>query len=178
MRLAASVGPAAATALRDMTVTDLDAVHAIEQQAYGFPWSRGNFTDSLAAGHLARVLLAAPAGRHRGAADSTLLGYCLAMPGVDEMHLLNITVAPEHQGQGHARQMLADLLQACAARAAQALWLEVRDSNQRAQHLYRAAGFEAVGRRRAYYPAGHGQREDALVMRLALKPMGVGHGLD
>ena len=169
---------AAGTALRDMTVADLDEVHAIEQRAYGFPWSRGNFTDSLAASHVARVLLAAGPARRRTPSETALLGYCLAMPGVDEMHLLNITVVPEHPGRGHARQLLADLLQACAVRSAQALWLEVRDSNQRAQHLYQAAGFVAVGRRRGYYPAGHGQREDALVMRLSLKPMGVGDGLD
>ena len=159
---------AAGTALRDMTVADLDEVHAIEQRAYGFPWSRGNFTDSLAASHVARVLLAAGPARRRTPSETALLGYCLAMPGVDEMHLLNITVVPEHQGRGHARQLLADLLQACAVRSAQALWLEVRASNARARQVYARRGFAEVGLRRGYYPAGKATREDAIVMSLPL----------
>ena len=56
------------------------------------------------------------------------------------------------------------------------LWLEVRQSNAPAQRLYRQAGFEDIGLRRGYYPAGVHGREDALVMRLNLS--GRGHGLD
>src|SRR5205814_623755 len=76
-------------ALRVMTVPLLDAVLAIEVQAYTFPWTRGNFVDSLAANYLARVLLAD---------DGELIGYFVAMQGFEEMHLLNLTVAAHHQG--------------------------------------------------------------------------------
>jgi ribosomal-protein-alanine N-acetyltransferase len=71
--------------LLPMTTRQLDAVHAVEAAAYAFPWSRGNFIDSLAAGYPAQVLYGS-----RG----ELLGYFVAMAGVDEMHLLNITVTP------------------------------------------------------------------------------------
>src|SRR6202012_1000124 len=70
--------------LRVMTVGQLDAVLAIEVQAYAFPWTRGNFIDSIAAGYLARVLIGD---------DGDLVGYFIAMPGFEEMHLLNVTVA-------------------------------------------------------------------------------------
>lgn len=141
--------------LRTMTTLDLDAVMAIEVQAYSFPWSRGNFVDSLAAGYRAEVL----AGRSSG-----IVGYFVAMPGVDEMHLLNLTVAPAWQRQGLARRLLDALEERCRDAALPMLWLEVRASNERARQLYRRRGFAEVGLRRGYYPAPQGTREDAVVM--------------
>ena len=90
------------------------------------------------------------------------------MPGVDEVHLLNITVAPEFQRQGWS-QVLLDALQLWArSRNAQWLWLEVRVGNLRAQGVYEACGFRRVGMRKGYYPAEGGIREDAIVMSLPL----------
>lgn len=148
------------TGQRPMTVTDLDQVMAIELQAYPFPWSRGHFTDSLAAGYQADLRVV---GRE-------LLGYCVAMPGVEELHLLNLTVAPAHQGQGHARALLAHLADVARAQKAVQIWLEVRESNERARRLYERWGFESIGLRKGYYPAALGQREHAVVMRWTLDP--------
>ena len=147
--------------LRVMSVGLLDAVLAIEVQAYTFPWTRGNFIDSLAAGYLMRVLQGA---------DGEVLGYFVAMPGFEEMHLLNITVAAAHQGHGHARAMLAQLYALSEPYGATALWLEVRESNARARALYLREGFAEAGRRRDYYPAPLGKREDAVLMTRPLKP--------
>jgi [ribosomal protein S18]-alanine N-acetyltransferase len=141
--------------LRVMTVAQLDAVLAIEVQAYAFPWTRGNFIDSLAAGYLARVLVAD---------DGELIGYFVAMPGFEEMHLLNVTVSPRHEGHGHARRLLAELYSLSSSFAATAIWLEVREGNARARALYAREGFAQAGRRRDYYPAPAGQREDAILM--------------
>jgi ribosomal-protein-alanine N-acetyltransferase len=143
---------------RAMTVRDLDAVVALETRCYSHPWSRGNFTDSLAAGYLAEVLVDT-AGE--------LVGYLIAMKGVDELHLLNITVAPGWQGQGHGQALLAALRQHGQRQGLATLWLEVREGNQRARALYRRLGFEEVGLRRGYYPAAL-RREDAVVMSLPL----------
>jgi ribosomal-protein-alanine N-acetyltransferase len=90
------------------------------------------------------------------------------MPGVDEMHLLNITVAPEYQGQGWARVLLDALTLWARGQSAAWLWLEVRVGNLRAIHVYEAQGYKRVGQRKDYYPAGNGQREDAVVMGLRL----------
>lgn len=157
--------PTAATGLPyrslvELGVRHLDAVAEIEKAAYPFPWTRGNFIDSLAAGYEARVLLDV---------HHTLLGYWIAMPGVDEMHLLNITVEPGHQGHGHARFMLDALVQVARERGDRYLWLEVRPSNDRARSLYVRYGFKEVGRRKGYYPAALGRREDALVMSLEVR---------
>jgi [ribosomal protein S18]-alanine N-acetyltransferase len=141
-----------------MTEAQLGEVVALEQQVYDHPWTHGNFLDSLRAGYHARLLVA----------GGELLGYYVAMKGVDEVHLLNITVAPTHQRQGWGRIMLDALAVWARAESAQWLWLEVRASNERAQRIYEQHGYQRVGDRRHYYPAGRGRREDAVVMSLKL----------
>lgn len=150
-----------------MAMADLDAVVALEQVVYPFAWTRGNFVDSLAAGHVAHVLRAA---------DGALQGYSVALSGVDEMHLLNLTVAPALQGHGLARGLLDALVEQCRREHRRWLWLEVRESNRHAQAVYRHYGFEEVGLRRGYYPAV-GQREDARVMRLVIPTQEAGDAL-
>ncbi len=165
LRALPSAGPAPASAPEPRLVVlglpDLDAVMDIEPRAYPFPWSRGNVSDSLGRGHRARGLRCVQEGR--------LLAYAIAMPGVEEWHLLNLTVCPEHQGRGLGRRLLDDLVDHAVGDGSAQVWLEVRSSNERARRLYQRQGFEAVGLRRHYYPAGPGRREDAVVMRRALR---------
>lgn len=145
-------------ALEPMTPARLPEVLPIERSAYDHPWTHGNFADSLRAGYEARLLCA----------GGQVLGYFVAMKGVDEVHLLNITVAPAWQGQGWGRLMLEALAIWARGQGAQWLWLEVRVGNLRAQRLYERNGFRRVGERRRYYPAAGGGREDAIVMSLKL----------
>jgi len=141
-----------------LTPDHLDAVLRVEQQAYAHPWGRRHFEDSLTAGYQMQLLLA----------DATLLGYFVAMKGVDEVHLLNITVAPAYQRQGWAQVLLDALTLWARGQGAEWLWLEVRVGNGRAIQVYEAHGFRRVGQRKNYYPDDDGQREDAIVMSLRL----------
>jgi len=140
-----------------MTPDRLDEVLAIERSAYAHPWTRGNFADSLRSGYHAQLLVA----------GETIIGYYVAMKGVDAVHLLNITVAPAFQGQGWGRIMLDALSLWSRSQGAQWLWLEVRVGNTRAQSVYERYGYRRVGERKNYYPAG-GKREDAIVMSYKL----------
>jgi ribosomal-protein-alanine N-acetyltransferase len=151
-------GQAAQVRFETMTESHLDAVTALEQQAHPHPWQKRHFADCLASAYEAQLLMA----------GDRLLGYFVAMKGVDEVHLLNITVAPPYQRQGWARVMLDALALWSSGQGAQWLWLEARHSNSRAIHIYQAHGFRHVGVRRQYYPATSGQREDAVVMSLQL----------
>ena len=141
-----------------LTEQRLDDVVAVESRAYEHPWTRGNFADSLRSGYQAQVLVA----------GGKLLGYFVAMKGVDEVHLLNITVVPEYQSQGWGRLMLDALALWSRRQGAQWLWLEVRVGNERAQRIYERHGYRRVGERKGYYPAADGKREDAIVMSLKL----------
>lgn len=145
--------------VRAMQAGDLDEVARIERDIYPFPWTRGNFADSLRAGYDAWVF------EDRG----PLLGYALLMwlPD-DEVHLLNLSVARERQGQGFGRAMLNWLCRHGRDLGARTLMLEVRPSNTVARALYDSVGFVQIGTRRRYYPSWGDSREDALVLRRAL----------
>ena len=145
--------------LLSMTEADLEAVVAVEQSAYSHAWTLGNFKDALKAGYVA----------HRLVAGEQLVGYFVAMQVIDEVHLLNITVAPPFQRQGWARCLMQSLSLWSQAHGATCLWLEVRESNAPALNLYQSFGFQQVGFRKDYYPAGRTTRESAVVMSMSLK---------
>lgn len=136
-----------------MTPADLDAIHAAEQRIYPFPWTRGNFADSLQAGHRGWV----------ASEDGVMVAYAVLMPVLEEAHLLNISVLPERQRQGYGSALLLHLFDEARAGGATRMFLEVRPSNESGLALYRHFGFQVVGQRRGYYPAQNG-REDAIVM--------------
>ncbi len=142
---------------RPMTMADLDAIVRIEPTIYSHPWTRGNFKDSLDAGHSAWVLEAA----------ETLIGYALVMFVLDEAHVLNLSVGKSHQGQGLGRFLLTHIIAVSRQHHAANVFLEVRVSNHAAIHLYESMGFCEMGIRRQYYPS-KGGREDAVLMGLAL----------
>ena len=146
----------------EMRADDLDAVMAIENIAYPFPWTVGNFRDSLAAGYRLKLL------RERG----VLIGYAVWMPIIQEAHLLNITLAPPRQSHGLGAWMMRSIMQEMQAQGMQQILLEVRPSNHRALALYRRLGFSRIGIRKGYYPnsaIAQVSREDAVVMRRNLE---------
>ena len=134
---------------RPLTIHDLPVVLHIERQCHAFPWSEGVFTDCF---------------RH----DYRLLAIELALM-YGEAHLLNLCILPRWQGKGLARRLLRAALRAVACVGMARVILEVRKSNLVAQELYRTEGFQLIGERPDYYPAGgppRGVRENALVMSL------------
>lgn len=140
-----------------MNERDLDAVSALEGSVQAFPWSRGNFADSLAAGHCVWVCRI----------GGELVGFSVVMIVIDEAHLLNVAVCPRFQGQGFGARLLRHAMEEARAHGANRLFLEVRPSNAAAVRLYRHFGFTQIGLRKAYYPAAEG-REDALVFEKEL----------
>ena len=143
--------------LRPMAEADLPAVVAIENAIYDFPWTQGNFRDSLAAGYSCWMY----------ERDGEPIGYAVLMLAADEAHLLNFSIAAAWQRQGHGGQLLQRLRAAARELGARLIFLEVRPSNAAALRLYERHGFQRVGLRREYYPARAG-REDALIYSLPL----------
>jgi len=143
---------------RHMTGADLDAVVAIEETIYPHPWTRGNFSDSLAAGYHCWI----------AECGGEMAGYTVVAIAAGEAHLLNLSVARPWQRRGIGREMLSFVLRLARESGAARILLEVRPSNSAARSLYAAAGFAEIATRRGYYPADKG-REDAIVLELALE---------
>lgn len=146
---------------RPMTAPDIDAVHRIELDSAVDPWSRSLLAAELDGDRADRHWLVADAGE---AAGVVAFGGVLFV--LDEVHVMNLAVAPDHRRRGLASALLAGLLGHSAQRGAAGATLEVRASNRPAIGLYRRFGFQVAGHRPAYYPDG----EDAAIMWL--------HGLD
>lgn len=143
--------------LAAMTPADIARVMVIENDIYEFPWTAGNFSDSINAGYHCWLVEAGDA----------VIGYAVVMLGAGEAHLLNLSVARAAQGRGVGGKLLQDLMAVALAHGAHNMLLEVRPSNAAGQALYAKAGFTQLGVRKAYYPATGG-REDALVLGRAL----------
>ena len=148
--------------VRAATERDLDAVHAIELDAFSDPWSRGSFASLLRNPSVLFAVAEAPGG-------GGVIGYVVAWFVVDEAEVANVAVNPEARGRGVGARLLDEALDVARSRGVSAVYLEVRDSNTAARALYASRGFEQVGRRRRYYRR---PVEDALVMRRELAPQG------
>jgi ribosomal-protein-alanine N-acetyltransferase len=96
-----------------------------------------------------------------------IIGYGILSVGAGEAHILNVCVAPLHQGRGHGAYLLKRVLDLARWHHAERVFLEVRPSNELAHAMYERAGFNEIGRRPGYYPARRG-REDAIVMAMEL----------
>ena len=151
-----SAGPAG-VAVRVAVEEDLAAIHAIERESFGDPWSMEGFRDLL---DHPRAKLEVAIG-----AGNELLGYAVAWYVADESEIANIAVASHARRRGVGALLLDRILRAAAAFGAKTVFLEVRESNEGARKLYEARQFEVAGRRTKYYRAPD---EDALIMRRRL----------
>lgn len=143
--------------VENMRLDQLGEVMLVERSAYPFPWTQGMFESSLASSDDCKVLIS----------DGKILGYCIVSYILDEAHLLNLCIHPDYSGQGLGRFLLKAMIEIALDKKCSMFFLEVRVSNSHAINLYFSEGFNEVGLRPNYYPAGQG-REDALLMTLDL----------
>lgn len=143
--------------LRAMAAADIEQVVAIERACQPTPWSTALFADCLAGHYDCRSI------DHGDA----LAGFAVLSSVLDEVHLLNIAVAPAWQRRGLAWATLRELISHYQQAGMQQLYLEVREGNSAARALYRHLGFDEVGLRKHYYRSPDG-RENAVLMTLSL----------
>ncbi|MGB8855659.1 MAG: ribosomal protein S18-alanine N-acetyltransferase [Burkholderiales bacterium] len=137
--------------IRPLRRGEASEVARIESEVYAYPWTLGNFIDSLNAGHSCWACTV----------NGELAGYAVVLIGANEAHLLNISIAGEWQGRGLGSQLLRHLMQVARPDAG-IMFLEVRPSNVNAQRLYEREGFQRIALRPKYYPSFDG-REDAII---------------
>lgn len=136
-----------------MRLDDVAAVHEIERLSFRTPWPAYAFEQELKGNRLARYVVAR--------AGDTVVGFAGVWAMADDAHITTFGVHPDWRRQAIGRQLLLNLAELSLAIGAKRMTLEVRASNEAAQALYRALGFEVVGRRPGYYTD---DGEDALIM--------------
>jgi|WetSurMetagenome_2_1015567.scaffolds.fasta_scaffold11525_7 [ribosomal protein S18]-alanine N-acetyltransferase len=145
--------------LRPLVMADLPAIITIECKACRFPWTIGNFRDSLnCSGYLCFGL----------EIQEKLMGYGILSVVVGESHLFKIVIDPDVQNQGYGTFLVRYLLYVAKRNGASIMFLEVRESNKKAFHVYHQLGFNEIRTRKNYYPTEKG-REHAIELALELR---------
>lgn len=138
---------------------DLGALLDLQRECLTHPWTEHHFRAAMVDPGSRVLVLREP--WPGGDSCRGILGYCVFQVVTDELHIHDLAVRPARSGRGLGRRLLALTLEIAVRRGARSAFLEVRQSNQRAQRLYDSMGFRAMGVRRGYYaqPA-----EDAWVL--------------
>lgn len=137
--------------LRPATPDDMPVLLEIEEQSFSHPhWQAKDFLAD-------ECVVAVTDGRVVGFLVSRQI-YCEGREAAAEREILNVAVAGEWRRRGIATALLESELRRKAI-----FYLEVRESNEAAQALYRTLGFVEISRRREYYRE---PREGAIVMQM------------
>ena len=136
-----------------MTENDLRPVLRIEAQSFTTVWPANAFVNEISQNKLAHYYV--------GRLESEIVAYGGLWVILEDSHITTIAVSPELRGKRYGEQMLVHLIDQAVERAASWLTLEVRESNDVAQALYKKYGFTTVSTRRGYYSDNN---ENALVM--------------
>lgn len=144
--------------LRRMRWEDIIPIHAIEKKGQVIPWSENAFRECFGAGYDNWIL----------EIQAMIIGYIIFYVRAKECQILNFCVDPTQRGQGYGKYLLQHVLQLAKQQTANAVFLEVRISNQIALQMYRQFGFNEIGVRRDYYLNPNGTCEDALMLALQL----------
>ena len=144
--------------IEHIIATDFDRLFEIEQQAHIIPWSKGTLLNNQGERYLNLKLLE----------QGKIVGFAICNVVLDEATLFNIAVDPAEQGRGYGKALLQGLITELSQKDVITLWLEVRESNIKAQQLYTQLGFNEVTVRKHYYPLPDGKKENAIVMALYL----------
>jgi len=147
------------------TIDEVEALVEIHGDAFARGWSVEEF----------EALLSGPNVFVRGVRRESvfgfrrLVGFVIVRIAADEAEILTIAILRTRRGRGYGRMLMEEAMRCLYREGAVSCFLEVNHGNDRAVSLYRALGFEEVGRRKGYYDGADGSDRSALVMRLQLR---------
>src|SRR3982751_2000497 len=104
--------------IRRMTAADLEEVMVIEGAAFRHPWSPERFRRGLEPGWSTTLAPLEPLTSASGRGSDRIVGFLIYWLVHDEVHILNVAVAPEQRRKGIARMLMAETeRRACQANA-------------------------------------------------------------
>ncbi|HLR61065.1 MAG TPA: ribosomal protein S18-alanine N-acetyltransferase [Lentibacillus sp.] len=139
--------------IRQMELSDVDAVLEVEKNTFLAPWPKDIIVQELTDNDHAHyyVLLI----------DHQLVAYAGMWHVIDDAQVTSIAVTPAFRGQKLGETLFLYLLEQAVRMGAKRFSLEVRVSNTIAQRMYRKFGLVPGGIRKNYYTDN---QEDAIVM--------------
>ena len=140
--------------IRTIREEDVAQIHEIEKLCFAMPWSEESILHDVKENVVARWLV-------MDGGEGEVLAYAGMWFVLDEAHVCNVAVHPEHRRKGYGRRIFEALEELAQENSMSMMTLEVRRSNIAAQNLYHACGFLDVGYRKRYY---EDNKEDALIM--------------
>ena len=139
---------------REMSAADLKAVQVIEQESFHDSWAVESWLAELNSS-LANYIVLEQDGIIKGFAGFWLIA--------GEAQVTRVAVAKDERGKGLGKILTEALISAAWQEEAEAVTLEVRNSNIAAQTVYAQTGFTISGVRPHYYVDN---KEDAIIMWL------------
>ncbi|PHP69033.1 ribosomal-protein-alanine N-acetyltransferase [Zhengella mangrovi] len=136
------------------------AMARLHEEDFIRPWTDGEFVQLLK-----QDTVFAFVACQEGKGVTSPAGFVLARLAAGEAEILTIAVARSVRRRGIGRLLMDAVMRKLHADRAESLFLEVDETNAPAIALYRRFGFRKVGERKAYYDAGDGSRNSAIVMR-------------
>lgn len=152
-----SVDESAGAEVRAMRAEDVDAVVAIETEAFSSPWRRETFLELIGRRNLELLVI-----EH---GSEGIVGYAVLWCILDQGELANLAIKPAMRGKGLGTRLLGRVVEVAREQGVETMYLEVRESNAAALELYRRFGFSQVGLRRGYYDH---PKEDARILMAKL----------
>ena len=139
------------------SIANLESILSNEQSCYEIPWSKASIEACFSDGY----------GFYIMESEGLIIGHMIVQWVLDEAHLHNVCVIPKFQSQGLGTRSMSHLIESAKTKNCSVVFLEVRESNQRAIKLYSGLGFCKIGERNNYYQTKQG-KENGLVMELRL----------
>jgi ribosomal-protein-alanine N-acetyltransferase len=142
--------------IREMMEEDILPISEIEGLSFSDPWSYHTIKDGKNSRYDTWLVLLQ---------DDMVMGYLVLRVIAFEGELLRIALRPECRGRGLAKKLMDQLVEYSKNISVESLFLEVRNSNEKARNLYRSYDFKETSIRKNYY---RNPQEDAVVMWLRL----------
>lgn len=143
--------------IREMELGDIDSILEIEHASFAVPWTKQSFINELTINHFANYVVLE--------LDGSIVGYCGVWIAHEHANITNIAILPAYRGKSLGEKLLRHIVVLSKEKEAEAISLEVRQSNEIAKNLYTKLGFKPGGVRKNYYTDNG---EDALVMWVEL----------
>lgn len=131
--------------IRKMTLQDINEVYDIFKDSIKSHWSKDELTKELY-NDIAYYLVAEINGK--------IVAFCGAWLVLEEAQITNIAVKESYRKKGIGKLLFKEFIKGLKEKDIDVIYLEVRESNERAIKFYEKLNFIKSGQRKRFYSDG------------------------